>query len=175
MKSVYIFRGAPATGKGTLAPEFCKLLPKPVALIEQDVFRWGFHLIGRKVSEVEDTEHLFAYQNMLLIYEQYLKSRQYDIVLEGLFTWDDDTSSQGYAKRLVEMAHSYGFSVKSVVLRADKEELLRRNNDRQYSVPSDEFDLLYENIYKKVNDSELVIDSTGQSIERTLSLLKTVI
>ncbi len=57
---VYIFRGAPATGKDTVIPEFCKLLPKPVALISQDVLRWGFHLIGRTVSEVTDDEHILA-------------------------------------------------------------------------------------------------------------------
>ncbi len=49
--TVYIFRGAPASGKGTVVPKFCELLPKPVALISQDVLRWGFHRIGRPVGE----------------------------------------------------------------------------------------------------------------------------
>ncbi len=175
MKSVYIFRGAPATGKGTLVPEFCKLLPKPVALIEQDAFRWGFHLVGRQVSEVSDGEHLFAYNNMTLVYEQYLQNGDYTIVLEGLFTWDDTSSSLGNAKQLLDIAYTHGFDTKSIVLRADKEELLKRNDERQYSVPADEFDMLYDNIYRIVDSSEIVIDSTGQAVDETLSALRQLI
>lgn len=172
MKSVYIFRGAPATGKGTLAPEFAKLLPTPTALIEQDELRWGFHLIGRSVSDVSDAEHFFANQNMALLYERYLKNGSYTIVVEGLFTWDDMSSSQGSAKQLVYMARNYGYTAKSIVLKADKAELLKRNDGRQYSVPRDEFDMLYDNIYRTVNDSEIVIDSTRQSAQETLEVLK---
>lgn len=172
MKSVYIFRGAPATGKGTLVTAFSKLLPKPVALIEQDTFRWGFHLIGRKVPDVSDVEHLFAYKNMVLLYEQYLKSGSYTIVLEGLFTWDTTNSSQGNAKQLVNMAREHDFNVKSIVLKADKEELLRRNYRREYSVPSDEFEMLYNNIYLTIDSSETVIDSTGQTVGQSLKVLQ---
>ena len=161
-RMVYIFRGAPATGKGTVVPEFCKLLSKPVAFIEQDALRWGFHLIGRTVSEVSDSEHLLANRNAELLYEQYLKDGHYTIVLEGLFTWDNDTSSQGSVKKLIGLAEQYGFSVKSIVLKADKEELLKRNETRPYSVPSDEFERLYSNIYETINDSEIIVDSTGQ-------------
>jgi len=172
MKTVYIFRGAPASGKGTVVPKFCELLPKPVALISQDTLRWGFHLIARTVPDVQDEEHLFAYQNTLVMFEQYLKNGHYSIVLEGLFTCDDTTSSQGNVKELIELASRYGYSVKSIVLRADKEELLKRNAERPYAVPLDEFDVLYTNIYKTVDSSELVVDSSGQSLEATLVLLK---
>ncbi len=175
MKSVYTFRGAPATGKGTLAPRFSKLLPKPVALIEQDTFRWGFHLIGRTVPEVSDSEHLFAYNNMVLMYEQYLRNGDYDIVLEGLFTWDDIISSQGNAKQLLDMAHNFGFNTKSIVLKADKQELLTRNGEREYSVPADEFNMLYDNIYRVVDTREVVVESTGQTIEQTLNVFKVII
>lgn len=175
MKSVYIFRGAPATGKGTLVPEFCKLLPKPVAHIDQDVFRWNFHLLGRQVSDVADAEHIFAYNNMKLLYEQYLRNGHYTVVLEGLFTWGDTSSSQGATQELVAMAKRYGFEVKTIVLRADKEELLRRNIARNYTVPSDEFELLYDAIYKVIDSSEIVIDSTGQTAEETLAVLRHLI
>lgn len=173
--NVYIFRGAPASGKGVLAPEFARLLPKPVALIEQDIFRWGFHLVGRKVSDVSESEHLFAYKNMMLLYEQYLKNGNYSIVIEGLFTWDDTSSSQGSVKQLIAMAKTHGFDVKSIVLKADKEELLRRNSERQYAVPPDEFEMLYDTIYRVVDASETVVDSTGQTIEETLTELKRLV
>jgi len=175
MKTVYIFRGAPATGKGTIAPMFTRLLPMPAALIEQDMFRWGFHLIGRQVPDVTESEHLFAYNNMVLLFEQYLKNGSYDLVVEGLFTWDNADSSQGNAKQLLDMAQANDFNIKSIVLKADKEELLKRNSERQYSVPHDEFEVLYNNIYQTIDPSETVIDSTGQSPEETLETLKGLI
>lgn len=72
MKKAYIFRGAPASGKGTLTKEFAKLVPLPVALIEQDMFRWGIHLVGRKVPEVTEAEHALAFRSMPAVYEEYL-------------------------------------------------------------------------------------------------------
>jgi predicted kinase len=172
---VYIFRGAPATGKGTVVPEFCKLLPKPIAFISQDVLRWDFHLIGREVSEVTEDEHTFANKNTELLFEQYLKHGGYTIVVEGLYTWDNETPSQGSTKRLTELAKSYGFNVKNIVLKADKEELLARNDARPYSVPLEELNRLYDKIYNTIDDSEIVIDSTGQTTEETIASLKSVI
>jgi predicted kinase len=172
---VYIFRGAPATGKGTIVPEFCKLLPKPVACIEQDKLRWSFHLIGRSVAEVDDSEHILANKNVELLYEQYLKDGRYTIVLEGLFTWNDNLSSQGSVVRLKELATRYGFEVESIVLKANKQELLERNAVRPYVVPTEEFDMLYENIYKTINKSEHIIDSTNQTPTETLNELKIII
>lgn len=172
---VYIFRGAPATGKGTIVPEFCKLLPKPVALISQDDLRWGFHLIGRTVSDISDDEHYFANRNTEMLYKQYLKDGKYTIVIEGLFTWDDESSSQGSAKNLSQIARESGFNVKNILLKADKDVLLTRNANREYSVPLDEFNVLYDNIYGKVDVCETIIDSTNQSPEATLAALKSVI
>ncbi len=169
---VYIFRGAAASGKSTLAPKFAELLPQPVALIEQDQFRWGLHLLGRGVPDVQDDEHMFAYRNTVLIYEQYLKANHYNIVVEGLFTWGDTASSQGNARELMELARQYGLPCNSVVLKADKDELLRRNATRAYSVPAAEFERLYDNIYHTTDSAELVIDSTGQDTEATLRLLR---
>src|SRR5690348_3823909 len=101
---VYIFRGAPGSGKDTLVPKFCEFLPKPVALLAHDTFRWSFHLVTREVPEVTDEEHVFAFRNAVVLYEQYLKNGRYNIVLEGLFTWDDASSSQGSVKELIELA-----------------------------------------------------------------------
>ncbi len=168
---VYIFRGAPASGKGTIVPEFAKKLPKPVALIEQDKLRWEFHLIGRKIEEVDDEEHRFAFENTLLIYEQYLKRHKYTIILEGLFTWDDKNASQGNVRQLAELAMRYDLPWTSIVLVADKEELLKRNSAREYAVPSGEFNMLYEKIYTMIDPSEIVINSTGKTAGETLKEL----
>lgn len=169
---VYIFRGAPASGKGTLLPEFCKLLPQPIALIEQDNFRWGFHLIGRNVPDITDDEHAFAHRNTVIVYEQYLRNGNYTIVLEGLFTWDAPVSSQGSTRELVELARRYNFPCTSIVLMAAKETLLQRNAQRQHSVPREEFEVLYRNIYTTIDASEVVVDSTTRSVEDTVRYLK---
>jgi predicted kinase len=173
--NVYIFRGAPAVGKGTVIPEFCKLLPKPVAFISQDVLRWDFHLIGRAVVDVTDEEHVFANQNTELLFEQYLKNGSYTIVVEGLYTWDNEASSQGSAKTLLNLAKQYGCNAHSIVLRASKEELLKRNAARPYAVPLEEFTMLYDNIYQTIDESETVIDSTGQTVQETLESLRSLL
>ena len=153
-------------------PLFCKLLPPPVTCISQDVLRWDFHLIGRTVAEVSDDEHIFANQNTKLLYEQYLKQGGYTIVVEGLFTWDDAESSQGSAKEFADLAERYGYTVKCIVLKAAKEELLARNAARTYSVPADEFETLYANIYKTIAPKEIVIDSTGQTPKQTVLAIR---
>lgn len=175
MKSkVYIFRGAPASGKGTIAPEFAKLLPQPVALIEQDKFRWGFHLVGRSIGDIEPKEHRFAYENTVSLYERYLEDKTYTIVIEGLFTWDDVHSNEGNAKQLLNIANQHGFEATSIVLTADKEELVKRNSKRPYSVPNEEFEALYNGVYQKIDTSEIVIDTTGESVTETLAKLKSL-
>lgn len=117
---VYIFRGAPASGKGTVVTEFAQLLPGPTALIEHDLFRWGFHLTGRTVTDVTSDEHKFAYDNMVALYENYLARGSYTIVVEGLFTYDDTESSQGNVQHLLDLAHHYGKEAVSIVLTAEK-------------------------------------------------------
>lgn len=169
---VYIFRGAPASGKGTVAPEFCKLLPGSVALIEQDKFRWGLHLIGRTVPDISDEEHRFAHENTLHMYERYLQHGGYTVVIEGLFTWDEAGSSQGNAAELIELARQYDALCTSVVLKADKDVLLARNASRKYTVPKDEFEKLYESVYQSVGPDEIVIDSTDATAEATLEELR---
>ncbi|NCU37940.1 hypothetical protein EOL96_02680 [Candidatus Saccharibacteria bacterium] len=170
---VFVFRGAPASGKGTVVPVFAKTLQKPAALIEQDRLRWGFHLIGREVHEITPDEHRFAYENTLLLFERYLKSNNYNIIVEGLFTYDDNRSNQGSVTDLQEIANRYNYNVTSIVLRADKDTLRERNNKRAYTVSSDEFNDLYESIYKKIGAEELVIDTTTLSINQTIAKILT--
>ena len=172
MKTVYAFRGAPASGKGTLVPKFCELLSPPVAVIEQDKLRWGFHLVGRNIPDITDQEHAFAHRNTVLLYERYLQNGSYDIVLEGLFTYDDTSSSQGNVIELKALAKQYDFRFISIVLKADKEALLQRNAARTYSVPKDEFNALFDSVYGTIGSTELVIDSTSQTVEETLAALQ---
>jgi predicted kinase len=169
--TVYIFRGAAASGKGTLVPVLAEQLPKPVALIEQDKLRWGFHLIGREIPDISEEEHRMAYENTRLLYEQYLKKGNYTIVLEGLFTWDDTESSLGNAKELLALAKQYGFEAKSLVLAAKKEVLWQRNIAREYSVPEAEFEELFKRVYETVDDSEILIDTSDSTPIQVLNAL----
>lgn len=173
---VYVFRGAPASGKGSIASEFATLLPKPVALIEQDKLRWGIHLIGRSVEEITPEEHRMAYENTLLLYERYLKSGKYTIVVEGLFTWDASRSDQGSAKEFLELARENGFEAISIVLTADKEVLMKRNIERpSYTTPEEEFNNLYEGVYGTIDENEVVIDSTSDTQVETIAKLRHLI
>lgn len=173
-KKVYIFRGGPASGKSTLSQLFCEQLDKPVALIEQDRMRWGFHVIGRDISEISEAEHRFANRNAMMLFEEYLKNGDYTIVIEGLFTLDDPASSQGSTYEYKWVVEKYGYQPVMILLKADKNELWSRNQTREYSVPEDEFNRLYENVYRKCGDDEMLIDSTGQSTEDTLRSLRSL-
>lgn len=171
-KCVYIFRGSPLTGKSTLAPKFCKLVPAPSALIEHDMLRWGIHLGPRNITDVTSSEHRFAFENLRLLLEQYLKRGQHTIVIEGLFTYDDTESDQGDVESLRYLAEKYGYECKSIVLTADRSALEERNAKRKQSVPDDEFETLFSNIYKKIDLSEITVDTTHKTVEETLEDLK---
>lgn len=73
------------------------------------------------------------------------------------------------------MAKRYGHTCKSLVLRANKAELLARNAGSAYSVPDGEFSTLYDNIYRTINRDEVVIDSSKQSVEHTLAELRKIL
>ena len=172
MKSpVYIFRGSPAAGKGTLVPLFCKTLPQPVALIEHDVLRWRFHKVHRTFADVIEEEHSFAFRNLLVLLEQYLKNDQYHIVLEGLFTWNDQAASQGNMQQLLELVARHNRKCVSIVLTANKKTLQKRNALRPHTVPKAEFDMLYTNVYKLTGPEEIIVDTTKKTIEESLELL----
>ncbi len=173
--NVYIFRGGPASGKGTITKEFCKLLGQPTALIQQDNLRWNFHLVGREIPDVTDKEHRFANSNTLMLFEEYLKNGSYNIVVEGLFTWNDKQSSQGTAIDYKNTAEKHGYKPILILLKADKTVLQQRNQARDYSVPDQEFDQLHSNVYGLVGDDEIVIDSTEMTIQQTLMQLERLV
>lgn len=168
VKQAYIFRGAPAVGKDTVVPKFAEKLGGKVALMGHDTFRWHFHLIGRKIEDITDEEHRFAFHNLLLMLEEYCKQDDYTIVIEGLFTWDDHESPNGNVQDILDILNRYNYECKCIVLKADKSVLAERNSAREYTVPDEEFDTLYNSIYNTIDPSEIVIDSTNQTPEQTL-------
>ena len=121
------------------------------------------------MADVQAEEHVLAQRNLVAVYQNYLRAARYTIVLEGLFTWDDPHSPQGNMRELVAMAERYGYSWRSVVLRASQMTLRRRNDARDYSVPRPEFDSLYQAAYRTIGQEELVIDSENQQPGETLA------
>lgn len=136
------------------------------------MLRWGIHLGPRHFTEVSPREHRFAFENLKVLLEQYLKNGQYTIVIEGLFTYGDDESDQGDVVSLRRLAGMFGYECKSIVLKADRAVLDARNAERQQPVPSDEFDTLFSNVYEYIDESEIVVDTTDKSVEDTLEELK---
>ena len=169
---LYIVRGGSASGKTTLTPLLAKLLPKPVALIEQDNWRFGVHLVGRTVQDIETDEHHFADKIMLHTLEEYLRLKKYTIIIEGAFAWNDPSFTNITVKQLIDLANKYGYKTTNLVLKADKNTLETRNKKRKYTVPEDEFEKIYTVIYNTIDESEHVIDSSKLSVDKTLELLK---
>lgn len=170
MRTLYIFRGSSASGKTTITPLFCELLPRPVALLEHDQWRWGVHLIGREPKDVDPGEHVLADELYLHTLEEYLKADRYNVVVEGSFGWGQPDYFTD-VQRLKALADKYGYAVQSIVLKADKEILAARNEKRKYTVPAKEFDRIYELVYGTIDPSEHVIDSSDLQIKPTLTKL----
>lgn len=171
MKKVFIFRGSPASGKSTITKEFLKFIPGKVAFLELDTFRWGFHLINRKISEITPEDHKVAYQNYLSVLENYLRDGSYTIVTEGLFSWGTP-SPHGNIQDILSLCEKYDRPYQSIVFAADREILWIRNLEREYSVPEGEFNELYNHVMREVSDSELTLDVGNNSITDSIEILK---
>lgn len=170
-KIVYIFRGSPASGKTSLTKQLAKMLPKPVALLEQDYFRWGIHNFIKPKSKILHSEHKIADNNFMTILKEYLKNEAHTIIIDGPFTWDTEELGYVNSKKINKVANDYGYKCINILLRADKNILVKRNAKRKYSVPKKVFDEMYQIVYKKIDNKELVIDSTKLSKKETLDTL----
>lgn len=171
MKNIYIFRGSPASGKGTITKAFLREVSGKIAFLELDTFRWGFHLINRVVSEVTEKEHQLAYDNYLAVLENYLRDGTYTIVTEGLFSWAAP-SPHGCMQDILELCKQYGYHVYPVLLSANYQTLWERNLAREYSVPEAEFKLLYEHVMQEWSAEEVVIDVGVNTVAQTVNRLK---
>jgi predicted kinase len=167
-KNVYAFRGSPASGKTTISALFCETLPRPMTFLRHDLFRWELHTHGRTVPEVSEADHALAFEVLVGAYQTYLRRGRHPIVAEGVFTYDDPASSQGNVEELRVLAEEYGYTFTSIVLSAAKDVILTRNAARSYSVPRDEFELLYGGVYGTVGSNEAVVDSTTLTVPQTL-------
>jgi len=173
MKDIYIFRGSPSSGKGTITEAFLKTLKGKVVYIELDTFRWGFHLQNRTVPDVTIDEHTLAYQNYLSVLENYLKNGTYTIVTEGLFSWNKP-GPHGNMQDILTLCTKYDYTPHPILLSADKELLWERNTEREYSVPRQEFDELYDFVMHEKSDTETVIDVGKSTVNETVSTLSKI-
>ncbi len=171
-KHLYIVRGAPASGKTSLTPLLATHTTQPTALIEQDNWRWGIHLVGRSIPDIEKEEHYFADKIMLHTLEEYLKTDKYTVIIEGSFAWDNPSVTHLTVKDFITLADKYNHSWTSIILKADKKVLQKRNNARKYTVPKDEFNTLYNALYETIDSQEIIIDSTDLTEEDTIAVIK---
>ncbi|MCA9385390.1 zeta toxin family protein [Candidatus Dojkabacteria bacterium] len=173
-KNIFILRGAPASGKGTISQQLLDTVNGKAAYIELDMFRWGIHLQNRQVEDVSVVEHLLAYKNYLSVLENYLENGSYTIVTEGTFSWSKD-GEHGVAKNIIELSNNYDYNVCSVLLYADFEILWKRNLERDYSVPENEFRDLYEYVMSEESEDDIKINvgelSPHQTVEKILNYL----
>jgi len=172
-KKAILLRGAPASGKSTLSHQLVKCFEEKAALIDLDTFRWHFHLTNRSIHDITPEEHAFAYQNLLTLLENYAKNGSYHLVVEGLFSWNE-SSQHGNVGQIVELFKAYSFEANLFLLSAPKKTLWERNVKREYTVPQEEFDTLYEEVMSSTNpEKEVVINQEGIEIQAALAIIKT--
>jgi tRNA uridine 5-carbamoylmethylation protein Kti12 len=167
----YVFRGAPASGKGTITKELIKLIPSKVAYLELDEFRWGFHLNNRKIEDITEDEHKLAYDNFLSVLENYCKNGNYNLVIEGLFSWKEH-GVNGNMDDIVGILEKYNFDYTTFFLKADLNTLWERNSNRKHIVPADEFRGLYDYVGVFEVGKETLVDVNKNSLNETLAFLK---
>ena len=170
MKHIYIFRGAPASGKGTIPKAFMRKLTGRIAYIELDTFRWGFHLVNRAIPDITPEEHQLAYENYLAVLENYLKNGSYTIVTEGLFSWDK-AGPHGNMQDILTLSERYGYKAHPILLHSDKEVLWERNLQRPYAVPEAEFNELYDWVMQQRPEEETAVDVGALSVDDVIRLL----
>lgn len=170
MKKIFIFRGSPSSGKGTITEPFMKTLSGRLAYLELDKFRWGFHLKNRTVPDITEDEHQLAYENYLSVLENYLKNGTYTIVTEGLFSWDTP-GPHGNMQDILKLCEQYECKAYPILLYAEKQVLWERNVKRPYAVPEEEFNTLYDFVMQKRSDKEIAINVGELSVEETVLLL----
>jgi predicted kinase len=173
-KKIFIFRGSPASGKGTITQELIKQIPGKIALLELDKFRWSFHLVNRAVPDVTYDEHTLAYNNLLSVLENYLKDGSYTIIVEGLFSWNTP-GPHGNMQDILNLCAKQDYKPVPILLYADKEILWERNLNRKYSVPKIEFNELYDYVMNDTSDHELKIDVSINDVVSTIEILKNYI
>lgn len=170
MKKIYIFRGAPASGKGTITEAFMQKLPGKVAFLELDKFRWGFHRVNRSVFEVTEEEHALAYKNYLAMLENYLADGNYTIVTEGLFS-SNTPSPHGNLEDVMSLVAKYDYEPVPILLYAPYDVLWDRNQKREYSVPEEEFKQLYDHVMQAESLEEHKIDVAQTSVDEAVAQL----
>ena len=147
-----------------------KKIPGKVVYLEEDKFRWGFHLINRTVPDVSDDEHFLAYKNYLSVLENYLENGTYTIVTEGLFSWSTE-GPHGCMQDILKLSEQYSFETYPILLYGDYEILWERNNKREYSVPEEEFKMLYSYVADEQSPTEIKIDVGVNNIESSVTIL----
>lgn len=141
-------------------------------MLIQDTFRWEIHRGSRPVESVAADEHHFAFGNLLKLISSYGENGEYDLLIDGVFTWNDTRSVQGNVGQIVDTLEPYKFDCSSVVLTAAKGILQDRNRARSYTVPPAEFDALYEGAYATVDASEFIVDTTHLTEAESMAQLR---
>lgn len=170
-KEAYIFRGSPASGKGTITELLIKEFTSKTALLELDTFRWGFHYTNRKIADISNDEHAFAFNNLLSLLDNYSKNGQYNLIIEGLFSWSEHCP-HGTMQKVIEVLNRNNFKYKMFLLSGELETLLDRNAKREYSVPREEFQELYDYVMEEKRPKEIIIDVTHKNPQETLQEIK---
>ena len=102
-----------------------------------------------------------------------IKNGTYTIVTEGLFSWNKP-GPHGNMQDILTLCTKYDYTPHPILLSADKELLWERNTEREYSVPRQEFDELYDFVMHEKSDTETVIDVGKSTVNETVSTLSKI-
>lgn len=148
MSKLIILRGAPASGKTTLAEALVKKIPGKVALLVVDDFQWMMTAHDNR----DESDYKLAFENYLYILEQYLRSG-YTVVTEH--TWlkkHRDTSTD--VRRVLELAQKLHVPTQRFLVTGPWELIRSWNLLRKMPVPEQELRQLFDRTYAQSDEGE---------------------
>ena len=158
---VVLLRGPPGVGKSTAAEKLIEFLPSPVVVIHKDVVQFHFPHKGE-----------IPVDKLILVMMRALLRRKINVIIDGLYGGPDSAKRILRLKRTARGLRSK-FAV--IVLDADKNTCLKRNEKRKKRIPRSDMHKWYD-YFKKAKQNYLVVNTVGKSQKQTfkevLKLLK---
>ena len=163
MKKIVIIRGAPATGKTTLAEKIIEYMNGKKALISYDEFLW----VMTAHHDRDKEDYRISMKNYLSTIRRYME-HNYLIVTENCF---DRVEEKSYEK-LVSLAEKQEYDILKILLTCSFDEIRKRNNERPTTVEYDNLKHSYNSVYDERKDNEHRIDTTNISSKDVFEKVK---